>query len=67
MVGGIVVNKATGYTVVGGHQKVNVLDELNRYQDNDYMLRVEIINVDEKLEKKLNIHQPLETYCLHAI
>lgn len=59
VVGGIVVNQATGYTIVGGHQKVAVLDELNKYdkstQENDYTLRVELINVDEKTEKQLNI------------
>ena len=59
VVGGIVVNKSTGYTIVGGHQKVSVLDELNKYnedtQENDYTLRVELIEVDEKREKQLNI------------
>ena len=59
MVGGIVVNQATGYTIVGGHQKVSVLDELNKYNEvtheNDYTLRVELINVDEKTEKSLNV------------
>lgn len=59
VVGGIVVNQATGYTIVGGHQKVSVLDELNKYDDathkNDYTLRVELINVDEKTEKSLNV------------
>lgn len=59
VVGGIVVNEATGYTIVGGHQKVSVLDELNKYNpstmENDYTLRVELINVDEKTEKSLNI------------
>ena len=59
VVGGIVVNQATGYTIVGGHQKVAVLDELNKYnnltKENDYTLRVELINVDEKTEKQLNI------------
>lgn len=59
VVGGIVVNQATGYTIVGGHQKVAVLDELNKYDksthENDYNLRVELINVDEKIEKQLNI------------
>lgn len=59
VVGGIVVNQATGYTIVGGHQKVAVLDELNKYDksthENDYMLRVELINVDEKTEKQLNV------------
>lgn len=55
VVGGIVVNKQTGYTLVGGHQKVSILDELNKYPDNDYLLRVELIDVDEKTEKSLNI------------
>ena len=59
VVGGIVVNQSTGYTIVGGHQKVSVLDELNKYNEatheNDYNLRVELINVDEKTEKSLNV------------
>lgn len=59
VVGGIIVNRATGYTLVGGHQKVSVLDELNRYnpdtQENDYTLRVELVDVDEKTEKEMNI------------
>lgn len=59
VVGGIVVNKRTGYTIVGGHQKVSVLDELQKYNpdthENDYSLRVELIDVDEKKEKELNI------------
>lgn len=59
VVGGIVVNQATGYTIVGGHQKVSVLDELNKYDEathkNDYTLRVELISVDEKTEKSLNV------------
>lgn len=59
VVGGIVVNESTGYTIVGGHQKVSVLDELNKYnestKENDYKLRVELINVDEKTEKSLNV------------
>lgn len=53
------VNKATGYTIVGGHQKVSVLDELNKYNEvtleGDYTLRVELIEVDLKTEKELNI------------
>lgn len=59
VVGGIVVNKQTGNTIVGGHQKVFVLDELNKYDEatgeNDYSLRVELIDVDLKTEKQLNI------------
>lgn len=55
VVGGIVVNKQTGYTIVGGHQKVNILDEINHFPEKDYELKVEVIDVDEKREKELNI------------
>lgn len=59
VVGGIVVNKGTGNTVVGGHQKVGILDELNKYDsathENDYRLRVELIDIDLKTEKQLNV------------
>lgn len=55
VVGGIVVNRRTNFTIVGGHQKVAVLDELNKYPDNDYSIRVELIDVDEKTEKELNV------------
>jgi len=58
VVGGIVINEQTGNTVVGGHQKIKVLDELNHYPDregSDYRLRVEIVSIDPKTEKQLNI------------
>ena len=59
IVGGIIINSQTGNTIVGGHQKVDILDELNKYnpktRENDYQLKVEIIDVDEKTEKELNI------------
>lgn len=55
VVGGIVVNKQTGNTVVGGHQKIKILDEINKYPANDYQLRVELVDLDEKTEKELNI------------
>lgn len=53
VVGGIVVNSTTGNTVVGGHQKVAILDELAKGED--YKLKVELIAVDAKTEKQLNI------------
>lgn len=53
--GGIIVNSQTGNTIVGGHQKVAILDEMYKYPDNDYSLRVEMISVDRKTEKTLNI------------
>lgn len=55
VLGGIIVNERTGYTVVGGHQKVAILDEINKYPENDYKLRVEVINVEESVEKTINI------------
>lgn len=54
-VGGIVVNKRTGNTVVGGHQKIALMDEYHKYPEKDYLLRAEVIDVDEKTEKTLNI------------
>lgn len=55
----IVVNKRTGYTIVSGHQKVAILDEQYKYnkltKENDYTLRIELIDVDEKTEKTINI------------
>ncbi|WP_099465167.1 ParB N-terminal domain-containing protein [Parabacteroides provencensis] len=55
LVGGLVVNKCTGMTVVSGHQRLTVMDELNKFPDNDYALRVDLIDVDDKQEKELNI------------
>jgi hypothetical protein len=55
VVGGMVVNERTGNTLVSGHQKLSILDELNKYPDSDYRLKVEVIDVDEKTEKELNI------------
>lgn len=42
LVGGIVVNKQTGLTIVSGHQRISVMDELQKYNpdtnENDYKL-----------------------------
>lgn len=55
----ILVNKRTGYTIVSGHQKVAILDDQYKYnkltKENDYTLRIELIDVDEKTEKSINI------------
>lgn len=59
--GGLVVNKnpETGYTLISGHQRVTQLDALEKYDplthENDYKLRVELIEVDLKTEQELNI------------
>lgn len=59
IVGGIVINSRTNNTIVGGHQKVDILDELNKYnpstKENDYRLKVEAVDIDLKTEKQLNI------------
>ena len=54
VLGGIVVNRRTNYTIVSGHQKVYILDILNDYPENDYPLRVEVVDYDEKKEKEAN-------------
>ena len=55
LVGGIVVNRRTGLTVVSGHQRLSVMDDLQKFPDNDYCIRMDVIDVDEKQEKELNI------------
>lgn len=59
MVGGIVINKQTGYTVVQGHQRIQAMDELQKYDpvthDGDYSFRCEVVDVDEKTERDLVI------------
>lgn len=55
VVGGIVVNKQTGNTIVGGHQKIDILDEMNKYPEQDYLLRVEMVDVDLPTEKAMNV------------
>lgn len=58
VIGGLIINKRTNNTLVSGHQRIAILDELNKYngtKETDYLLKVEIIDVDEKTEKELNI------------
>lgn len=56
LLGGIVWNKTTG-NLVSGHQRVSVMDDVNKYEDghNDYEIRVEVVELDEKTEKEQNI------------
>lgn len=58
VLGGIVVNVRSS-TLVGGHQKVTILDEMHGYDPSDpstdYMLEVSVVDVDLKTEKELNI------------
>ena len=58
LVGGIVVNKRTGLTVVSGHQRLSVMDELQKFPDNDYCIRVDVIDVDEQQELNILMNNP---------
>lgn len=55
LIGGLVVNRQTGMRLVSGHQRLSVMDELNKFPENDYTIRVDVIDVDETQEKELNI------------
>lgn len=54
ILGGIIVNRQNDYVIVGGNQKVTLLDEQQKYDPNDpetdYILRVEVVDMDEKTE-----------------
>lgn len=59
VVGGIVINAGNSNTLVGGHQKIAILDEMHGYNGTkgkgDYPVVVSVVNVDTKTEKELNI------------
>lgn len=58
LLGGIVWNETTG-NLVSGHQRVAIMDSVNRYDPetgkNDYEFRVEVVHLDEKTEKEQNL------------
>lgn len=58
ILGGIVWNETTG-NLVSGHQRVSVIDEVNKYNsetnENDYAIRVEVVQMNEKTEKEQNV------------
>lgn len=58
ILGGIVWNESTG-NLVAGHQRISVIDEVNKYnqetKENDYVIRVEVVRMDEKTEKEQNV------------
>lgn len=58
LAGGIVWNENTG-NLVSGHQRLSIIDEIEKYnsetQENDYRIRVEVLNLSEKEEKEQNI------------
>lgn len=59
LVGGLVVNKGTGNTIVQGHQRISILDSLQKYNpetnENDYILRADVVDLDEQGEMELNV------------
>lgn len=59
LLGGLICNKQTGYTIVQGHQRISVMDELVKFNpetnENDYELRFDVIDVDLKTEKEVNV------------
>lgn len=59
LVGGLVVNKGTGNTIVQGHQRISILDSLQKYnpetKENDYILRADVVDLDEQGEMELNV------------
>lgn len=58
MLGGIVWNEDTR-NLVSGHQRVSVMDEVNKYnpesKENDYEMKVEVVHLTEKQEKEQNL------------
>ena len=58
LAGGIVWNEGTG-NLVSGHQRLSILDEIQRYDpetgENDYPIRVEVLHLTDKEEKEQNI------------
>lgn len=56
--GGIVWNATTG-NLIDGHKRVTALDVIHRYdgEKNDYGIKVEKVELDEKTEKEQNIFQ----------
>lgn len=58
LMGGIVWNESSG-NLVSGHQKVGIMDEVNKYNlqthENDYKIRVEVVHLTEKEEKEQNL------------
>ena len=50
--GGIVWNQRTG-NLIDGHRRLKALDQINKYDGtNDYPVKVEVVDFDEKAEKE---------------
>lgn len=54
VLGGIIVNRQNGFVIVGGNQKVAIMDEQQKYDpenpETDYVIRCEVVDMDEKTE-----------------
>src|SRR6185369_9190974 len=50
----LIWNKRSG-RLVGGHQRISILDKKQGYPATDYTLPVIVVDLDEKKEKRLNI------------
>lgn len=50
----LVWNEVTEF-LVGGHQRIQLIDEENAYPDHDYDITVAKVRLDEKKEKELNV------------
>ena len=55
LLGGIVVNKSSMH-LIDGHRRVAAMDVINKYvpttKENDYEIKVELVELDEKTEKE---------------
>ena len=58
LLGGIIWNEETG-NIVSGHQRVSVMDEVNKYNpethEHDYPITVTVVHFDEKTEKEQSL------------
>lgn len=50
----LIWNRRTG-VLVSGHQRLSVLDEMQKYPKKDYELEVAAVDLDEKREMELNV------------
>jgi hypothetical protein len=51
-----IVNKQTGNTLVSGHQRLNILDEIEKYSaEKDYTVRCIVLDMPREEEIKLNV------------
>ena len=59
--GGIVWNERTG-NLIDGHRRLKALDQLNKYDgSNDYPVKVEVVDFDEKEEKEQMTYMAIGT------